>query len=251
MDPDDWAEKVERFTHAHANPGAGFDAAMREIRAGRKVGHWIWYIFPQLEELGRSSAAARFALADADEAWAYVAHPLLGARLALAFETVDQHPGSLHELMADPVDARKLVSSLTLFHAVCQLHLADADALLAARALSITMTSHRVLKKAAREGLPKCAFTLQSLPAAQTCGACGTEPAPLVVASGVAPVSYPRCVDCQLDSVEGEWVWKLVLQSAADLGLPDMAGQKTMVDGKYLSWDEWLQLRVADPAGEA
>ena len=66
----------------------------------------------------------------------------------------------MHSLMADPVDAKKLVSSLTLFHAVCEQPLYDADKPLAARALSLTMASHRVLKKAAGEGLPKCPFTL-------------------------------------------------------------------------------------------
>lgn len=247
MDTQEWSEKVERFTNAHANPTAGFDAAIGELQSGRKVGHWVWYIFPQLEGLGRSRAAQRFALSDTNEACAYVAHPLLGARLALAFETVDQHRGTLHDLMADAVDAKKLVSSLTLFHAVCQLHLHEADKLLAARALSITMASHRVLKKAAGEGLPKCAFTQHSLPATHTCGACNTERAPLVVASGVAPVSYPRCLDCQFDNIEGEWVWRRMFENAADLGLTDMTGQKTLVDGRLLSWDEWLALTGLPP----
>ncbi len=242
-DTQEWSEKVERFNQAHANPTAGFDAAIGQLQAGRKVGHWVWYIFPQLEGLGKSNAAQRFALADEEDAWAYVAHPLLGARLALAFETVVQYRRTLHELMADPVDARKLVSSLTLFYSVCQIHLHDADKLLAARARAITMASHRLLKKAAGEGLPKCAFTLQAMRSKEVCGACGVQPAPMVTASGVAPVSYPRCLDCQIDNVEAEWVWLRLHEFAAELGLPDMTGQKTLVDGHYLSWDEWLALK--------
>lgn len=250
MDTELWVEKAEQFLKAHANPSAGFNAAIGELQAGRKVGHWVWYIFPQLEGLGKSSAAQRFALADGDEAWALVAHPLLGARLALAIEVVDRHRGTLHGLMADPVDSSKLVSCLTLFYNVCQLHLNDSDKLLAARAAAVTMACHRLLKKAAGEGLPECAFTLQALPPAPLCGACNIRPAPLATASGIAPVSYPRCLDCQIDRVEGEWVWHLLRQLAADLGVPDMTGQKTCIDGKYFSWEEWLALDRPMPEEE-
>ncbi len=200
----DWDDKVEHFMQAHANATAGFNAALGELQAGRKVGHWVWYIFPQLEGLGKSSAAQQFALADADEAWAYVAHPALGARLALALEAVDQHPGTLHDLMADPLDTKKLVSSLTLFGYVSQFHLCDHDALLAARALAVAVTCRRLLLKAAGEGLPKCLITLEAMPKTAPCGACGGQPAPgPAVSSSVAPVSYNRCLDCHLDNIEG------------------------------------------------
>lgn len=243
MDTELWSQKVEPFLKAHANPTAGYDAAVGELQAGRKVGHWVWYIFPQLEGLGKSHAAQRFALADAEEAWAFVSHPLLGARLALAIDTVDQHPGPLHVLMGDPVDARKLVSCLTLFYYVCQRHLDEADKLLTARAGAMTLACHRLLKKAAGEGLPECAFTLQALPKMPVCGACGQRPAPLTVGSGVAPTSYPRCLDCQFGCVEDAGVWKLVYDNASELGLPDMEGQKTYVDGKLVGWQEWLTLK--------
>lgn len=220
---------------------------MGELQAGRKVGHWVWYIFPQLEGLGRSATAQRFALADADEAWAFVSHPLLGARLALAIDTVDRHPGTLHQLMADPLDAKKLVSSLTLFSFVRQVHQFDHDKLLAERALAVAMACHRTLQKAAAEGIPKCAFTLAALPKTATCGAWGVEPAPLVVGSAVAAVSYPRCLACQLGNVEAEWVWRLSCQAAAEPGLPDMTPFKTVVNGELLGWNEWLERNPLGP----
>ncbi len=204
MEMNEWTEKLEGFVKAHANATAGFNAAIGELQAGRKVGHWVWYIFPQLEGLGKSSVAQRFALADADEAWAYVAHPVLGARLALALETVDQHRGTLHDLMADPLDTKKLVSSLTLFGYVCQSHLYGHDALLAARAVAVAVACRRLLLKAAGEGLPKCLITLEAMPKTGPCGACGGQPAPgPAVSSSVAPVSYNSCLDCQLDNIEG------------------------------------------------
>lgn len=243
METDEWSQKVARFHHAHANPTAGFNAAIGELQSRRKVGHWVWYIFPQLHGLGKSAAAQRFALEDADEAWAYVAEPLLGARLALAFETVHKHPGTLHDLMREPIDVRKLVSSMTLFYVVCQQHLHDQDKLLEARARAIATSCHFILEKAASEGLPLCAVTLERLPTVARCGACGVRPAPVETSSGIAPVSYARCPDCQRDRVEAEWVWALVHRNAAEFGLPDMTGQTTRVDGQPLTWDAWLALR--------
>ena len=104
MEMNEWTEKLEGFVKAHANATAGFNAAIGELQAGRKVGHWVWYIFPQLEGLGKSSVAQRFALADADEAWAYVAHPVLGARLAPGAR--DGRPAPRHPSRPDGGPAR-------------------------------------------------------------------------------------------------------------------------------------------------
>ncbi len=58
-----------------------YDGVLRELRAGRKTGHWIWFIFPQVAGLGRSSMSQHFAIGSLEEARAYLAHPVLGARL--------------------------------------------------------------------------------------------------------------------------------------------------------------------------
>jgi uncharacterized protein (DUF1810 family) len=93
-----------------------YDGALAELRRGRKTGHWIWFVFPQIAGLGGSAMSERFAIASLDEARAYLAHPVLGARLhesvaavlSVRDRTADEIMGSL--------DATKLRSSLTLFH---------------------------------------------------------------------------------------------------------------------------------------
>jgi uncharacterized protein (DUF1810 family) len=105
---------LDRFVEAQT---LSYQTALGEIRRGAKRSHWMWYIFPQLAGLGRSEMARHFAIASADEARAYLAHPVLGARY---LESV----GALQDLStSDPVevfgdiDAIKLRSSLTLFEA--------------------------------------------------------------------------------------------------------------------------------------
>jgi uncharacterized protein (DUF1810 family) len=76
------ASALQRFRDAQAKPHAGFAAALRELQAGRKTGHWIWYIFPQLAGLGQSPTAVYYGLAGAQEAADYLRDPVLGERLA-------------------------------------------------------------------------------------------------------------------------------------------------------------------------
>jgi uncharacterized protein (DUF1810 family) len=72
---------LERFHEAQAGRSAGgYDTAVGEIRAGGKRSHWIWYIFPQIEGLGRSSTARAYAIRDLGEACAYLRDPILRAR---------------------------------------------------------------------------------------------------------------------------------------------------------------------------
>ncbi|MBA2744397.1 MAG: DUF1810 family protein, partial [Chthoniobacterales bacterium] len=71
---------LTRFHEAQADPHAGYDAALAEIRRGRKTSHWIWYIFPQLAGLGRSSTAEKYGIRDLAEACDYLRYPLLRAR---------------------------------------------------------------------------------------------------------------------------------------------------------------------------
>jgi uncharacterized protein (DUF1810 family) len=104
---------LQRFVDAQQDV---FEAALAELQAGRKQSHWMWFIFPQLAALGQSPTARYFGIRDADEAAAYLAHPLLGARLARSVETLLPwgRNRSAQEILGR-VDGMKLRSSLTLF----------------------------------------------------------------------------------------------------------------------------------------
>jgi uncharacterized protein (DUF1810 family) len=97
------------------------DAALRELRSGRKTGHWIWFVFPQLAGLGRSEISHYYAIRSLDEARAYLAHPVLGPRLREAAAAILGVPVRTADDILGPLDAMKLRSSMTLFHR------ADAD----------------------------------------------------------------------------------------------------------------------------
>jgi uncharacterized protein (DUF1810 family) len=89
--------------------------ALAELRAGAKRSHWMWFIFPQLAGLGQSEMSRRYAIQDLDEARAYLAHPVLGARLVECAEAVLGVGGkSAREIMGTPDDL-KLRSCATLF----------------------------------------------------------------------------------------------------------------------------------------
>lgn len=105
---------LQRFVDAQAGAYAG---ALAELRAGRKTGHWIWFVLPQLAGLGRSTTARAYGIGGLAEARAYVQHPLLGPRLrecAAALVSLDGHHP---EAVLGPTDALKLRSSMTLFAA--------------------------------------------------------------------------------------------------------------------------------------
>ncbi len=103
---------LARFVGAQS---ATFDQAIKEIRAGRKRSHWMWFVFPQLKGLGRSPAAQHFGIASLTEAIAYLEHPALGPRLEVAVAAVQGSPAeSLLALFGVPDDL-KFRSSLTLF----------------------------------------------------------------------------------------------------------------------------------------
>jgi uncharacterized protein (DUF1810 family) len=105
---------LERFVEAQRETQA---QALRELQGGLKRSHWMWFIFPQLEGLGRSPIAQRFALRSLHEARAYLAHPILGERLRTVTRAVLAHPDrSLLEIFGQP-DDMKFRSSMTLFAA--------------------------------------------------------------------------------------------------------------------------------------
>ena len=156
---------LARFISAQDSLDAGFESALREIRGGRKTGHWIWYVLPQLSGLGASEMSRRFGLRDAAEAADYIRDPLLGPRLltivsAIA-EQLASRPGlPVAALMGSEIDARKLVSSLTLFERVGR----DLEGTeVSERARALADTSHRLLATAAAEGYPPCAYTIGRL----------------------------------------------------------------------------------------
>lgn len=103
---------LQRFVEAQ-NPV--YDQVMQELQAGRKRSHWMWYVFPQLDGLGHSIMAERYALSGIDEARAYLAHPVLGPRLEACVAALVQHSDkSAREILGSPDDL-KLRSCLTLF----------------------------------------------------------------------------------------------------------------------------------------
>ena len=107
-------ENLKRFLNAQA---ADYETALREIRAGRKKSHWIWYIFPQLKELGRSSTAREYGIRDLDEARAYLADPVLCSRLLEISGALLDLPGRDTRAVMGYPDDLKLRSSMTLFAA--------------------------------------------------------------------------------------------------------------------------------------
>ncbi|MGD0762257.1 MAG: DUF1810 domain-containing protein [Roseiarcus sp.] len=97
-----------------------FDQACAELRAGAKRGHWMWFVFPQIEGLGASETARRFAISCRAEAEAYLRHPVLGPRLRECAELVIGVNGrSAREIFGHPDDL-KFHSSITLFASVAE-----------------------------------------------------------------------------------------------------------------------------------
>ena len=104
---------LERFVSAQEGV---YDGALRELRAGRKSGHWIWFIFPQLVGLGRSEMSRFYGIESIEEARAYLDHPVLGPRLRECVGVVLATSGVTAEQVFGPLDAMKVRSSMTLFH---------------------------------------------------------------------------------------------------------------------------------------
>lgn len=103
---------LQRFVDAQRTT---FAQARAELLAGRKESHWMWFIFPQLEGLGRSETAQYYAIRSLDEARAYLEHPILGPRLVECTEIVNRIEGkSAYDIFGTPDDL-KFRSSMTLF----------------------------------------------------------------------------------------------------------------------------------------
>lgn len=105
---------LSRFRTAQDAHGTYVDA-LAELGRGRKTSHWMWFVFPQLAGLGRSSTAVYFAITSPDEARAYLADPVLGARLREAASAAEVAAADSAEALLGEIDAVKLRSSMTLF----------------------------------------------------------------------------------------------------------------------------------------
>lgn len=96
----------------------GYETALKEMIAGEKRNHWIWYVFPQIKGLGHSPNSHLYGIKDLDEAKAYLAHPVLGTRLREITNVVLIHADKdIHAIMGSGLDAMKFKSSMTLFDA--------------------------------------------------------------------------------------------------------------------------------------
>jgi uncharacterized protein (DUF1810 family) len=108
---------LQRFVDAQED-AAIYARALGELRAGRKQGHWIWFVFPQIAGLGSSPMSQAYAIRSLEEARAYLGHPLLGARLRESTEALlGVDPGASAEEILGGIDAVKVRSSMTLFAA--------------------------------------------------------------------------------------------------------------------------------------
>jgi uncharacterized protein (DUF1810 family) len=109
---DDDPYRLSRFVDAQAGI---YPQALAELRAGRKTGHWMWFVFPQVAGLGHSPTAQHFAISGLGEARAYLAHPLLGPRLVESAQALADLGSGDPVAVLGEVDTIKLRSSMTLF----------------------------------------------------------------------------------------------------------------------------------------
>lgn len=105
------SQSLQRFRDAQEE---AYDRALGELKTGRKTSHWIWYIFPQIRGLGRSTVAQYYEIQDREEALAYWEDPILSGRLKELCHVLLGLEGSAEEIMGFP-DNLKLRSCMTLF----------------------------------------------------------------------------------------------------------------------------------------
>lgn len=132
---------TDPFSHfVKAQDGGTYEQALEEISDGEKKSHWMWFIFPQIEGLGSSSKAKKYAIADLDEARDYCQHEELGPRLFEATEAMLEWAGTMsaEDILGD-VDAMKFRSSMTLFERACD----DDDAQVFADAIEAFFEGER------------------------------------------------------------------------------------------------------------
>ena len=104
---------LERFVTAQQYV---YDDVLEELRRGRKTGHWIWFIFPQVAGLGSSTMSQHYAIGSLEEARAYLEHPILGTRLRECAGLILATTGRTATEIFGSLDSMKVRSSMTLFH---------------------------------------------------------------------------------------------------------------------------------------
>jgi uncharacterized protein (DUF1810 family) len=105
---------LQRFVAAQ-DAGGTYARVLAELRSGRKTSHWMWFVFPQIAGLGYSPVSQMYAITSLEEARAYLAHPVLGARLIECATILTGLTGRTAEQVFGDVDAMKLCSCVTLF----------------------------------------------------------------------------------------------------------------------------------------
>ncbi len=103
---------LERFLKAQERD---YEFALKEVKNGRKLTHWIWYIFPQMTGLGSSCYSKLYGIQHQAEAREYLAHPVLGKRLREITSELMEHSGKNADLIFGGLDAMKVRSCMTLF----------------------------------------------------------------------------------------------------------------------------------------
>ena len=106
--------RLKRFVDAQ-NRTSTYNTVVSELRAGQKMGHWAWFIFPQVTGLGRSATSREFGISSIAEAQAYLRHPVLGPRLIECARILMGIKGKSATDILGTIDAMKLRSSMTLF----------------------------------------------------------------------------------------------------------------------------------------
>jgi uncharacterized protein (DUF1810 family) len=106
--------QLKRFVHAQNLTGT-YEAVISELRMGRKAGHWMWFIFPQVTGLGSSNMSRQFGISSVAEAQAYLRHRVLGPRLMECTRILTEITGKSATEILGAIDAMKLRSSMTLF----------------------------------------------------------------------------------------------------------------------------------------
>ena len=155
---------IDRFLTAQ-NRGRSFLNAKLEIDNGRKKSHWIWYIFPQIDGMGRSGMAEKYAIANLSEACEYLSNSSLLRRyqdiLISVNDKLTDHVDVV-QLMGSHIDALKLTSSLTLFEAAAQYLSQTKPQQNEFQQFAILCSN--TLNLLTNQGFPKCEYTLSKLP---------------------------------------------------------------------------------------
>lgn len=156
---------IQRFIKAQQGQEmyTPFQQAYNELRDGSKQSHWIWYIFPQLKQLGFSTTAQYFGIIDFKEACEYLHNEELFQNYYAVAQLVEQQLKTIPvlTLMSGQLDSKKLVSSLTLFHAAASFLFHQGDT--SQDFLALASCCERTLAETAKQGYFPCTLTLNFL----------------------------------------------------------------------------------------